>query len=427
MSPIISTWGPNTDAEYADERHPDRIYVSQMFRYPFAYSRDYRAPSRWVNSVFDELEISPEDEAQLAGSSDDADSDLPDPSELGGTPHVIYETARTQVRLWVVRNTGRIKTLRVEKLTKKGGKVEIAKVLELTGDNCDRLIDLLRVAGHIDPEGSGGDGFRIDRGLVDRLQEQPDLLPDVYEANPEVFRELLRNDVRAEDVVAVQHRRRVVDEFRRLMTDDEYFAEVSEAATTRGDEPVWQTFFEANPWILGASLSSQILTSWDRDKLEQVVAGQYGNSRSKRVDALLETSGTIGSLVFAEIKTHKTDLLGKQYRGECWAPSEHLNGGVAQIQGTVQRALYDLRERLDSTDRYGNSIPGEYSYLVRPRSYLLIGQTSEFCGSSGGHNLTKVRSFELYRRHLQEPEVITFDELLARAEWNVAAAAVEEG
>jgi hypothetical protein len=31
-------------------------------------------------------------------------------------------------------------------------------------------------------------------------------------------------------------------------------------------------------------------------------------------------------------------------------------------------------------------------------------------------------SFELYRRNLYEPEVLTFDELLARAEWHVALA-----
>ncbi len=36
------------------------------------------------------------------------------------------------------------------------------------------------------------------------------------------------------------------------------------------------------------------------------------------------------------------------------------------------------------------------------------------------------RSFELYRRNLYEPEVITFDELLARAEWHVEVAERED-
>jgi hypothetical protein len=34
-----------------------------------------------------------------------------------------------------------------------------------------------------------------------------------------------------------------------------------------------------------------------------------------------------------------------------------------------------------------------------------------------------LRSFELFRRNLHEPEVITFDELVARAEWHVETAA----
>jgi hypothetical protein len=37
-------------------------------------------------------------------------------------------------------------------------------------------------------------------------------------------------------------------------------------------------------------------------------------------------------------------------------------------------------------------------------------------GSSGVHK-ERYRSFELYRRNLYEPEIVAFDELLARAEW----------
>jgi hypothetical protein len=35
-------------------------------------------------------------------------------------------------------------------------------------------------------------------------------------------------------------------------------------------------------------------------------------------------------------------------------------------------------------------------------------------------------SFELYRRNLYELEILTFDELLARAEWHVALAEGEQ-
>jgi hypothetical protein len=61
------------------------------------------------------------------------------------------------------------------------------------------------------------------------------------------------------------------------------------------------------------------------------------------------------------------------------------------------------------------------TYLIRPRSFLVIERLSEFIDAEGGHHPEKIRSFELARRHLQEPEMGTFDELLARAEWIVEA------
>jgi hypothetical protein len=47
---------------------------------------------------------------------------------------------------------------------------------------------------------------------------------------------------------------------------------------------------------------------------------------------------------------------------------------------------------------------------------------SRFVGDHGGHDPARFRSFERYRRNLVEPEVVTFDELLARAEWLVETA-----
>ncbi|MFI9509899.1 Shedu immune nuclease family protein [Nocardia sp. NPDC052566] len=243
-----------------------------------------------------------------------------------------------------------------------------------------------------------------------------------YRSDPERVRRLITDDEAARDVVAMAHRRNQVEKFRRLMIDDDYFAEEVDKAPGRGPESVWQSFFGDNPWIFGVSLAGQLLTSWSGDKLEQVVAGASIAGVGKRVDALLRTSGRIKSLVFAEIKTHQTDLLGKEYRSGCWAPSSELSGGVVQAQGTVHRAASEIGERLQDKASDGSDIPGEYTYLLRPRSYLVIGNLDSLLGEGGGHHAEKIRSFELFRRQLVEPEVLTFDELLARAEWLVASA-----
>jgi hypothetical protein len=71
----------------------------------------------------------------------------------------------------------------------------------------------------------------------------------------------------------------------------------------------------------------------------------------------------------------------------------------------------------------GSEIPGDYSYLIRPRSFLLIGRLSDLTGEAGGVHEDRLRSFELYRGNIVEPDILTYDELLARAEWHIMTAA----
>lgn len=252
-------------------------------------------------------------------------------------------------------------------------------------------------------------------------------LAQIYRKNPDAFRSLISSDDAAADVVALAHRRKQVGKFRRLLENDDYFDRIrKEQFPNRGDESVWQDFFEKNPWIFGVSLSGQLLTSWSDKRLEQVVVGHSVASVGKRTDALLRTSGRIQSMVFAEIKTHRKELLEpirEPYRSGCWAPSFELSGGVVQIQGTVHRAVMQIGERLSDKADDGSDVLGKYTYLIRPRSYLVIGNLASLYGEGGGENQDKVRSFELFRRELVQPEVVTFDELLARAEWTIEATA----
>lgn len=178
---------------------------------------------------------------------------------------------------------------------------------------------------------------------------------------------------------------------------------------------------EANPWILGIGLGGQLLESWSDEKLEQVVVSHSIEGVGKRTDALLRTVGIIRAMVFAEIKHHRTPLLGAKYRSGCWAPSLEFGGALVQIQQTVYRASAAIGDYLaDSGEDGGLSPTG--TFLVRPRSYLLIGSLDQLTGAAGGPIPEKYRSFELLRRNLYEPEVLTFDELLARAEWHLEMA-----
>ena len=252
--------------------------------------------------------------------------------------------------------------------------------------------------------------------ILQDLSARPEMTRILYQLDPRLFARLIENDVRAGDVVAIAHRRAVVNRFRKLLEDAEFF---NDAAKPFGGskEKVWQQLLEQNPCILGVSLAGQLLTSWSDEKLEQVVAGFSISSPGKRADAVMRTNGRIRAMVFAEIKHHNTDLLSTEPRAGCWAPSQALSEGIVQIQRTVHLASRQIGERLSDKDDTGADT-GEHTYMVRPRSFLILGNLEELRGPSGVHQ-DKYESFELYRRNLYEPEIITYDELLARAEWYV--------
>jgi hypothetical protein len=247
------------------------------------------------------------------------------------------------------------------------------------------------------------------------LSARPQAAELLYQVEPGLFTRLIQGDANASDVVAVSRRQVVINRFRRLLEDSEFFNDAAEAFDGR-KEAVWQNLLEENPWILSISLAGQLLTSWSENKLEQVVAGFSISGPGKRSDAVMRTNGRIRAMVFAEIKHHETELLGQEYRRGCWAPAPQLSGGVVQVQQTVNLASRQITGRLADTDDSGAET-GEHTYLVRPRSFLILGNLEQLRGPGRVHR-AKYESFELYRRNLYEPEILTFDELLARAEWH---------
>lgn len=87
--------------------------------------------------------------------------------------------------------------------------------------------------------------------------------------------------------------------------------------------------------------------------------------------------------------------------------------GVAQLQKTVS----DFKKRyFDKVDLFASdgSPLGQEVFNLSPRSYLLIGCLTQFQTPNGVHR-EQYGSFELFRRPLNQPEIITFDELFERA------------
>ena len=388
---------PN-EVTFAAGRLPNCTYVSRVF--PMSFGSDVGQPARFIHKVFDE-------------------KGTPDEKEWDWTTSVVYVTpgGRKQLTLNVARSAGVVRKLKIQKVPTNGDATKLEPVLELDREQASRLIDLLKALDSIPIEGDAT--VRVDDQVLRDVFSDPAGINRVYESDPDRFKELIESDANARDVVALQHRRNVVSKIRAWLSDDAAF-DVAKAEAG-GPEAAWQKLLEENPWILGISLGGQLLTSWSEARLEQTVAGRHINGVGKRTDALMRTAGVVNSMVFAEIKHHRTDLLAEEYRPGCWRPSDALAGAVVQVQQTVHLAVRSLGDYLPGQGQDGEMLASG-TFLLRPRSFVIVGSLAELTGAQGGPISDKVRSFELFRRNLQEPEVITFDELLARAEWHVNAA-----
>ena len=281
--------------------------------------------------------------------------------------------------------------------------------ISLLGDSAGTLSGRFVEIGNSVPD-SVVDAFRSHPELADN----PGLVRAVLEMNPELCRAILETEIDAIDVSSLAYRRGQLEAMRRLLTDSAFFEERRASIGATGKEAVWQDFFEQNQWIFGYGLSYVIGEGVQPSKLEQVVAGYSIAGAGKRADALLQTRGILRSLCYVEIKTHETDLVhGTEYRPDVWRPSNELVGAVAQSQKTVQLAAEQLTSVFDLPAGGGES-GGERFFNYTPRSIVVCGRLDEFV-EDDVTNVEKFSSFELYRRSLNSPEILTFDELLDRA------------
>ncbi|SKR54570.1 Uncharacterised protein [Mycobacteroides abscessus subsp. massiliense] len=387
------------EVTYATGRLPTRTYATRSFEAQFG--RDVGHPTRYLYRVFDEVPRDDEDQWEW-------------------TNQVAYTTpaGRKQLQLQIAREQGVVRKLRIQKVPTSGDMTKLETILELDREQATRLIDMLRAIDAIPVEGESS--VYVDDQVLRDVFADPSAAISIYSRDPERFRALIESDIEADDVIAVRRRKNVAERMRRWLTeDDEFNVAANEAG---GPERAWQRLLEENPWVLGIGLGGQLFTAWDRERLEQTVVGRSIAGVGKRVDALLRTAGVIRALAFAEIKHHRTDLIDGEYRAGCWSPSKELAGAVVQVQQSVHLACRDIGEYLQDKSDEGELLPSG-TFLLRPRSFVIAGSLEELTGQAGGAITDKFRSFELFRRNLHEPEVITFDELVARAEWHVEVAA----
>ncbi|UVO49154.1 DUF4263 domain-containing protein [Sphingomonas sp. SUN019] len=322
---------------------------------------------------------------------------------------------RQQIKAVFLEDSRAIKSLTLQRFTSDIFPTD--QHFTFTGEEITKLIEFLACIPSLPLDDSGKrhvSASELRNLLLSKADAQ-----QLFRDHEDMFIQVAEGADLKRDLIALGYRRKQLDRFERLLSDPEYFrGEQSILGPSKRPEDVWQTFFEANTWVFGYGLSFQFSTALDDRTLEQVVQGHRIGMAGKRADALMKTRARINSLCFVEIKRHDTPLLStRDYRPRAFAPSAEVAGGVVQVQATVQAALESIGRKIDVTDQQGNPT-GEHVFNFDPRAYLVVGSLSEF-ETEHGPNEDKVRSFELFRRNVRRPEIITFDELFQRARFIV--------
>jgi len=128
----------------------------------------------------------------------------------------------------------------------------------------------------------------------------------------------------------------------------------------------------------------------------------------QRGDYLLQTNAHVKFTVFVEIKKPDSPLLEtREYRNGVYQVGKELTGGIAQIQSNS--LTWETEGSRTDTNRDALD-----ALTCRPKGILIIGNTSQL------DDRNKKLSFELFRRNISNPEIVTYDELLAKAQFIIS-------
>ena len=310
---------------------------------------------------------------------------------------------REEIKLIIIQDSREINELILQRFRKKNGR-PISNSFHFGPSVFNKLIRMLLTAflGNID--GQEKMHIRDEIYSFDEIQIK-DLLLFGINQYPELIEAAAKSNITNKDIKAIAYRKEQLKVFSSYLTDN----------TVR--EPEWQKFFEDNQWVLGYGLSYVFSTSLDDHKLEQVVSGFDFNQGGKRADSLLKTRGALSSFALVEIKTPQTELINRTsaYRKNVWSASSELTGGIAQAQKTSLALTKKIIGQLKITNSDGFPT-GEIIHSYLPKSYLIIGRLDQFI-KDGQINEEQFGSFELLRRNIGSPEIITYDELYERAKF----------
>ncbi|KAB0773158.1 Shedu immune nuclease family protein [Pseudomonas aeruginosa] len=162
-------------------------------------------------------------------------------------------------------------------------------------------------------------------------------------------------------------------------------------------EPKWQTFFKANPFILGLAFPYPVILLQDQASVGGTTIRGNGESI---VDFLMAQRFT-GNLALIEIKRPSTALVeSRAYRGDLHAPHRNLTASMAQVLDQRAQLLHHFAAKKSQDKALADTHVSSVSCIV------VAGILPT--------DAAKTRSLDLFRHSSKDISVVTFDELLEK-------------
>ena len=212
------------------------------------------------------------------------------------------------------------------------------------------------------------------------------------------------------DLVNIGYRKQQLNLFKNLINDPNALTQYQKLnqLSSHSEEKTWQHFFEKNEWIFGYGLDYRFNKILQREAYLNTT--NLDGSNSVITDYVVADNKFT---TFVEIKRPNTPLFKSQkLRANCWRLSNDLYEAHGQIleQKISGQTKFETNQAGYCTQ--GNRIKqGAYD----SKAILIIGSWHEIEKDDQYTQDLKIRTLELFRRDLRNIEIITFDELYARA------------
>jgi hypothetical protein len=161
-------------------------------------------------------------------------------------------------------------------------------------------------------------------------------------------------------------------------------------------EEEWHQFFYDHKWIFGHAMCYQFLHI---KASKPLVGGKDVHNQGGQMSDFLTSTSSEGSKYtgIIEIKTPATTLLrSNSVRNKVYPPSSELCEAVAQTQSNINTWNVEGSRNITNVNLRENG-----HLTVNPRSILIIGNTTEL------KTYEQREAFEIYRRNMKEPDILT--------------------